>query len=64
MRDGQKFAAAGLLALLLVAPAWAGSLNKNINIDAGSQTGGQSSVNGSISVGSDSVIDGSLKTVP
>jgi hypothetical protein len=63
MRNGQKIAAVGLLGLLLMAPAWGGSLNKSIKIDAGSHTGGQSSVNGSISVGSGAVIDGSLKTV-
>jgi DUF4097 and DUF4098 domain-containing protein YvlB len=63
MRDGLKIAPVGLLALLLMAPAFGGSLNKSIKIEAGSHTGGQSSVNGSITVGSDSIIDGSLGTV-
>lgn len=63
MYDRQNFAAAGLLGLLLMTPAWGDSLNKSIKIDAGSNTGGQSSVNGSISVGSGAVIDGSLRTV-
>jgi hypothetical protein len=63
MHNRQKIALAGLLALLFMAPAWGGSLNKSIKIDAGSHSGGQSSVNGSISVGSGAVIDGSLKTV-
>jgi len=54
---------AGLVALLLIAPAHGLSLNKSIKIDAGSQTGGQSSVNGSITVGAGSIIDGSLSTV-
>ena len=38
-------------------------MNKSIKIDAGSNTGGQSSVNGNIFVGKGSVIDGSLETV-
>ena len=63
MRNGQKIAALGLLALLVMAPAWGGSINKSVHVDADSHTGGQSSVNGSISVGNGAVIDGSLKTV-
>ncbi len=57
------FATSCLLALLLAAPAHGLSLNKSINIAAGTETGGQSSVNGSISVGEGAVIDGSLETV-
>jgi hypothetical protein len=53
----------GLVALLLVAPAHALSINKSITIAPGSETGGQSSVNGSITVGKGAVIDGSLNTV-
>jgi carbonic anhydrase/acetyltransferase-like protein (isoleucine patch superfamily) len=65
MRKTHRFASlgAGLVALLLIAPAHGLSLNKSIKVDAGSQTGGQSSVNGSISVGEGAVIDGSLETV-
>ena len=65
MRDGHKITSlsAGLLALLLVAPACGGTLNESIKIDAGAHTDGQSSVNGSISVGQGAVIDGSLSTV-
>jgi len=65
MRKTHRFASfgAGLVALLLIAPAHGLSLNKSIKIDAGSQSGGQSSVNGSISVGEGAVIDGSLETV-
>jgi len=67
MRKTHGFASfgAGLVALLLVAPAFGHdlNLNKSIKVDAGSQTGGQSSVNGSISVGEGAVIDGSLDTV-
>ena len=67
MRKTHGFASfgAGLVALLLVAPGYGHDLNLNrsIKVDAGSQTGGQSSVNGSISVGEGAVIDGSLDTV-
>jgi hypothetical protein len=65
MRNRSKYAAlcAGLAAVLMLAPAHGISLNKSIKVDAGSQTGGQSSVNGSITVGEGAVIDGSLETV-
>jgi len=65
MRSRHKIASlgAGLTFLLLIAPVYGHSLNKSIKVDAGSQAGGQSSVNGSISVGADAVIDGSLETV-
>ena len=67
MRNGHKLASfsAGLtvLALLLMVPAHGHSLNKSIKVGAGSETGGQSSVNGSITVGEGAVIDGSLETV-
>ena len=65
MRNGIKTAScsAGLAALLLIAPAYGLDMNKSIRIDAGSNTGGQSSVNGNIFVGEGSVIDGSLETV-
>ena len=53
---------AGLTALILAAPACA-NMNKSINVAAGNQVGGQSSVNGSITVGAGAVIDGSLETV-
>jgi DUF4097 and DUF4098 domain-containing protein YvlB len=46
-----------------MAPAHGLNLNKSVKVDAGSKTGGQSSVNGSISVGAGAVIDGSLETV-
>ena len=60
MRNGTKMAScvAGLAALLLIAPAYGLDMNKSIRIDAGSNTGGQSSVNGNIFVGEGSVIDG------
>jgi DUF4097 and DUF4098 domain-containing protein YvlB len=52
----------GLLALLMVVPAF-GSINKSISIDAGSDSDGASSVNGSITVGADAVVTGDVETV-
>ncbi len=52
-----------LLALLLATPASAFGINKSINIAAGSQADGASTVNGSISVGSGATVTGSLETV-
>lgn len=53
----------GLLALLLAIPAHALGINKSINIAAGSEASGASTVNGSISVGSGATVTGSLETV-
>lgn len=53
---------AGILALLLVAPACA-NVNKSITVGDNTETGSESTVNGSISVGSDSTVNGSLDTV-
>lgn len=53
----------GLLALLMVVPALGASINKSIKVEAGSESGGASSVNGSITVGADAVVTGGLKTV-
>jgi len=54
---------AGLLSLLMIAPACAANMNRSITIGDGMETDGHSTVNGSISVGADSTIDGSLDTV-
>lgn len=56
--------AAGLLSVLLTAPA-VGFFdgNKSIRIDDGAEASGQSTVNGSITVGRDANVDGSLETV-
>ena len=54
---------AGLVALAVAAPACAVNLNKSISIGDGEEAGGQSTVNGSISVGTDATINGSLETV-
>ena len=53
----------GLLALLMVVPAFGASINKSIKVEAGSESGGATSVNGSITVGADAVVTGGLKTV-
>ncbi len=56
----------GMLALLVLAvavPAQAGSVNKSVKIAAGSESGGESSVNGSISVGEGAIVTGDLSTV-
>jgi len=54
---------AGLLALILAAPANAFGVNKSINIEAGSEADGASTVNGSITVGSGATVTGGLETV-
>ncbi len=53
----------GLLVMLLAVPALSATVNKSVKIDAGSTSGGATSVNGSISVGEDAVVTGNLKTV-
>lgn len=54
---------AGLLAILVVAPAHGFNFNKGVSVDAGSQSSGESTINGSISVGRDATVTGELKTV-
>jgi cytoskeletal protein CcmA (bactofilin family) len=54
---------AGLLAILIVAPANGFNLNKSITIEAGGQSSGESTINGSISVGRDATVTGDLETV-
>lgn len=53
----------GLLFVLLAVPALGATVNKSVKIEAGSESGGASSVNGSISVGADAVVTGNVKTV-
>ena len=54
----------GLVAAIsFVGPAATASVNKSISIDDGAQSGGQSTVNGSISVGASAIVDGSIETV-
>jgi len=52
----------GLLTLLMVVPAF-GSVNKSVRIEAGSESSGATSVNGSITVGADAVVTGDVGTV-
>lgn len=53
----------GLLALLMAVPAFGASVNKSVNIGDGEESGGATSVNGSITVGTDAVVTGGLRTV-
>ena len=53
----------GLLALLMAVPAFGASINKSIRIGDGEESGGSTSVNGSITVGDDAVVTGGLRTV-
>ena len=52
-----------LLSVLSIAPACAANMNKSITVGDGMQTNGHSTVNGSISIGANAIIDGSLDTV-
>ncbi len=53
----------GLLCMLLATPAFAGTINKSVKIGDGETSDGASSVNGSVTVGSDAVVSGNVKTV-
>jgi predicted acyltransferase (DUF342 family) len=65
MRQKPKIALilAGALALALAGPGHAASINKSISIADGVEADGQSSVNGSISIGAGATIRGSVDTV-
>lgn len=54
---------AGILAFAIIGPAYSWNLNKSISIDDGVEADGQSSVNGSISIGKGAIINGSVETV-
>jgi len=53
----------GLLVLLMAVPAFGASVNKSIRIDAGAESDGATTVNGSIRVGENAVVTGQLETV-
>lgn len=53
----------GLLVMLMSVPAFGASVNKSVKIAAGEESGGASSVNGSITVGADAVVTGNVSTV-
>ena len=65
MLQKRKFASltAGIVALLIIAPACAFDVNKSITIEDGGESDGESTVNGSISVGAGATVRGSLETV-
>jgi DUF4097 and DUF4098 domain-containing protein YvlB len=52
-----------MLALTVATPAHAGNVNKSVKIADGDTSSGESSVNGSISVGSGAIVNGDLSTV-
>jgi len=52
-----------LLVMLMAVPVYGASVNKSIKVDAGSESDGATTVNGSISVGDGAVVTGTLKTV-
>jgi len=49
--------------MLLAVPVYGASINKSISIDAGSESDGATTVNGSISVGEGAVLSGTIQTV-
>lgn len=53
----------GLLIMLMAVPVYGASINKSIKIDAGSESDGANTVNGSIRVGEGAVVTGALRTV-
>jgi hypothetical protein len=65
MTGKQRVATTALVfaAFFALLPAHAFNLNKSISVDDGGESNGESTVNGSITVGSDAVITGSLDTV-
>jgi hypothetical protein len=54
---------AGVIALGLFVPAHGFNFNKSINVEAGSESDGHSTLNGSITVGDNAIVNGSLETV-
>ena len=53
----------GLLVMLMSVPAFGASVNKSVKIGAGEESDGASTVNGSITVGTDAVVTGGVGTV-
>ena len=53
----------GLLIMLMAVPALGATVNKSIKIGAGEESGGATSVNGSVTVGADATVTGGIKTV-
>ncbi len=53
----------GLLVVLMTVPAFGASINKSIKVEAGTESSGAHSVNGSITIGENAVVTGSVETV-
>ena len=53
----------GLLAVLLALPAFGGTINKSVNIEAGAEVDDATSVNGSVTVGDNAIVTGDVSTV-
>ena len=53
----------GLLTLLLSVPVFGASINKSVKVAPGAESGGETSVNGSITVGEGATVTGGLNTV-
>ena len=53
----------GLLVMLMAMPAFGASINKSVKVEAGGESSGASSVNGSITVGENAVVTGGVNTV-
>lgn len=53
----------GLLVMLLAVPALGATINKSVKIEAGGESDGATSVNGSITIGENAVVTGNVKTV-
>lgn len=53
----------GLLVMLMAVPVFGATVNKSVKIAPGTESGGATSVNGSISVGEDATVTGNIKTV-
>ena len=51
------------LIMLMVVPVYGASVNKSVKVPAGGESSGESSVNGSISVGDGAIVTGGLGTV-
>ena len=53
----------GLLTLLMAVPAFGASINKSVRVGDGEESSGATTVNGSVTVGTDAVVTGGLRTV-
>lgn len=53
----------GLLTLLMAVPAFGASVNKSVRVGDGEESTGATTVNGSVTVGTDAVVSGGLRTV-